>query len=489
LENLESRLVPTIVFQPQFGVETLTPQSTNDGMQHPTVHLIFAGDPSGGVYYWKTPQGQADETRLTDLAAALLGGPYLTGLPEYGSDGLANLGVAWTGAPDLPTDAVAKSPNHADLQTYITNEIETEVPMNPKADPGNLDWQHAPIYVVILDPTTSQQAGHGGWNTPGYGPNGVRIHMIWVATYPRTNGNPGVQSDAFTLALGHALAETISDPDSAGIRVISPEPSWVAIGPGTGQICDFEAESGADEYRLADSILVAAYWSVKHQAFIVPDGNRQDFEVRPVWDLLNQKFTHTADLTILGDQPPFNGNDTIVIEAVGAGGKGVRAVMNGEAAQIPYAVRTVYVYPGNGNNSVQVDAVPQGTTIDVIDSGFLSSDDVSVGLLGSKVVGLAAILGTVNVSGAPQKGEHTYLTVDALNDGPQSIAITDKEVAFQRGPVIHYQNVAALYLIDGNGQNHIDVESVAASTGLAISADQQDVIYGPAVGKAHIKRR
>src|SRR5262245_36282722 len=89
LEALEDRTVPTIVFTPQSGGDVIAPGSTNDGMQHPTVNVIFSGS------YWTTAQGQQDETALLNSAKSIMSGPYLSGLTQYGSDGQANFGMSW----------------------------------------------------------------------------------------------------------------------------------------------------------------------------------------------------------------------------------------------------------------------------------------------------------------------------------------------------------------------------------------------------------
>jgi hypothetical protein len=88
VEALEERAVPTVVIVPQFGPETIAPGSTNDGMQHPAVNLIFSGK------YWNTIEGQQDETTLLNSVQSILSGPYLSRLTQYGSDGKANLGKA-----------------------------------------------------------------------------------------------------------------------------------------------------------------------------------------------------------------------------------------------------------------------------------------------------------------------------------------------------------------------------------------------------------
>src|SRR5262249_54697397 len=145
------------------------------------------------------------------------------------------------------------------------------------------DWQHAPIYVVVSDPTSSAQY-NGGWNAPGFysGPGGFLgdgpIHMIWVGTSTTAAG--GVWKDGFTLTLSHELAETISDP--ANLMNVNPPsalPSSLLNPPGTlNQIGDFEPERYG--YRLNGN-LVQPYWSAQDLAFIVPDGNSQKFYLTP----------------------------------------------------------------------------------------------------------------------------------------------------------------------------------------------------------------
>src|SRR5262245_3476027 len=73
LEPLEDRTVPTIVFTPKFGPETIS-GITNLGMQNPNVVYIFSGS------YWTTAQGQQDETALLNSAKSIMSGPYLSGL-------------------------------------------------------------------------------------------------------------------------------------------------------------------------------------------------------------------------------------------------------------------------------------------------------------------------------------------------------------------------------------------------------------------------
>src|SRR6202011_5084266 len=88
LESLESRVVPTILFTPHYGSESVF--SRPNGMQHPAVNLVFSGT------YWTSTQGAKDVSALVSATKPLLSGPYLSGLTQYGSDGTASFGSFWT---------------------------------------------------------------------------------------------------------------------------------------------------------------------------------------------------------------------------------------------------------------------------------------------------------------------------------------------------------------------------------------------------------
>src|SRR5262249_45451957 len=89
VEGLEQRDVPTVLFSPHFGPETLAPGSTFEGMLHPTVNLIFSGN------YWTSAQGQQNEATMINAIKSMVSGPYLSGLTEYCSDGTAVFGQSW----------------------------------------------------------------------------------------------------------------------------------------------------------------------------------------------------------------------------------------------------------------------------------------------------------------------------------------------------------------------------------------------------------
>ena len=89
VETMESRQVPTVVFRPHFGEESIAPGSQNESMQSPPVYVTFWGP------YWGTAQGQQDESALLASAQSIINSSYFTGLEQYGSDGIVTFGASW----------------------------------------------------------------------------------------------------------------------------------------------------------------------------------------------------------------------------------------------------------------------------------------------------------------------------------------------------------------------------------------------------------
>jgi hypothetical protein len=411
-----------------------------------------------------------------------MSGPYLSGLTQYGSDGKANFWTSWN-----DTNTVPSQPSVGALINFLQFSI-------PKggAFPGIRDWQHAPIYVVVSDPASSQQY-NGGWNAQGgfagwyndllWSGTG---HMIWVGT-SSTDFTGRVSQDAFTLTLSHELAETMSDPDSNGVRVNPPSALPANMVNGS-QIGDNEPEENKRKYgyRLSGN-LVQPYWSALDQAFIVPDGNIQNYYLTPNWS--GTTFTRTYNLSIKGDQLGVNYADNI---AIGGSSSNVSVIQNNEAAAFdPGVINQISVDTGGGANFVRVSSVPPGVTVN-IDSTGASNDTVVVG---DGTDSLAGIQGTVNVSNSSGQ---TKLVVDDLNDGPRNVTITDHSVAFSGLTTVNYNGgyllngtlhgVTTLQVNDGFGPNSVDVLSVPSLTSVILDADTLDSIFGPAAGKVTVKK-
>ena len=173
VEQLEDRAVPTVVFRPKFGPESLSASPPFNVLDSPTVYFIFWGSS------WAPGQpGAATEQALLADAVKVIQSPYLSGLQEYGSDGRAAYGGAWVDASSEPPAGFAPgaldvSSNFAAVQGEIQRAIDT--PGSSIPAPGSpASLRQAPVYVVVTDPAHSA-GDQGGWNTAGaYVPPGPR---------------------------------------------------------------------------------------------------------------------------------------------------------------------------------------------------------------------------------------------------------------------------------------------------------------------------
>ncbi len=478
VEALEERAVPTIAFTPQFGAET-TSGTTSYSLQSPTVNLVFSGS------YWGTAQGQQDEAALISSAKAIMSGPYLSGLTQYGSDGKALFGRAWN-----DSNTVASNPSTAALQSFLQSSITSH-----NAAPGSHDWQHAPIFIVVSDPSSSA-GSNSGWNGPGtyvqtvtvplpWGsvqvPVSENIRLVWLSTGAGADGH--IRKDNFTDLFSHELAESM-----APAVVVTPPSGLPSNVKGDQQIADNEPDGGRYQYRLGGN-LVQAYWSAKDGAFIVPDGNSQTFFLAPNWT--GSSFNGNFNLRVQGDQLAANYADNIRVDAFGSN---TSATMNNQTAVFePGQVKSINIDTRGGSNNVRIAGVAPGVSVNV-DSLGLSNDFVVVG---SDSGSLAGIQGPVNVS---NNSGHTWLEVYDTADGPRKVTVTDHSVAVSGLATITYEagfrwnsggpvvGVTTLEMDDGRGPNTIEVDSVAALTNVLIMGSSTDVMFGPAAGKAHLYR-
>ncbi len=290
LEALEERTVPTILIQPHWpgvilqphvaGDQETAPQSVQDNvLRSELVVPIFSGP------YWRSHP--ADQQKLQGQIQTLLGGPYLSGLTQYGSDGKASFYVKTPGAApciitdDTPLTLVsgARYPSDANLIGYIKNEMSThadQVPPTP-ARPSQAPWYpNWPLYVVINDPADSHAGSISyspGENT--YGDSG-QIRAVYIGTKSLPGG--ALDVDGCTDTFSHELAEatawdvTVNDPGNYS-------------GDQEDQIADNEPEAGsvADYSARVNGVLVQAYWSGRDRAWIIPDGSPTTTVLRPIW--------------------------------------------------------------------------------------------------------------------------------------------------------------------------------------------------------------
>jgi cytoskeletal protein CcmA (bactofilin family) len=381
VECLEDRVTPSLAFLPKFGSQTLAPGSQNEGMQNPPVELIFWGP------YWNTTQGQSDRQEMTNAAASILQGPYLTGLEQYGSDGQAFYDNYWVDPsdPSLLGNLVTLIGGATAVDTgTIRDEVQRVIDdsNSPMLRPSQ--YSNPPIYVVVTAPDVWDNSGWNSFSTYDYtNASGQQVsdpmHMVWLGT--NTQGK--VYLDYLTNAFSHEIAETVSDPDGNGIHVALPT-NFPASLTGDNQIGDNEpAAAGITHYgyRLngymvqpyfsANSSYLDQPWIVpnarENGAFIVPDNNAQWFDLSAQWGTDasgNPTFTGTYTLTINGDQIAGNPNDVIAINTTSSGG--VRATLNGEVVQFDKGVITsIVVKGGAGNDTINVEKTLNGVPLTI----------------------------------------------------------------------------------------------------------------------------
>ena len=342
-EALEDRTVPTILFTPHFlpthVTNPETPQqnvASGNVLQSPNVAFIFAGGS------WNS----TNEQPLLSAAQSILSGPYLSGLKQYGSDGIAQFAGSpstTSSAPALKLDgSLADAQN---LATFINTAVGNP---NPST-----------IYVVVDSPGSSSTVN--GFNASGtFAGTNVR-HAIYLQT---TNAYGGLQ-DRFTALFSHELAEAMAP----GVAVNDP-----GNFRGGNQIADNEPELGghAYTYRLNGN-LVQAYWSQADGGFIVPDQTivpgqpQQDFTLQPNWS--GTMFSGTYNLYVTGDQLGVGYNDQIALDySAGVSGSPstVSVTENGQSVSFEASqINSITVNTKWGSNQVSVNGVPPSTPVTI----------------------------------------------------------------------------------------------------------------------------
>jgi hypothetical protein len=486
-EALEERTVPTILFHTQFGSETVQ-GNFNDGMQDPTLNLIFSGP------YWLTPQGQQDQATMISDLQSVLSGPYLSGLSQYGEKGGATLGISWNDILFI-SHATNTAPTFSVMQSYVQTAIDT---YDPAAAPPYLDASHCPIYAIISDPYSSAGT-NSGYNVYGATYQNVflfdKIHIIWVGS---SWNSSGLDWPVLTGTFTHELAENLLATDSNALQFLPPNGSPMSASDQGVQCCDNEPSWAGYGYWL-NGVWVAPYWSYNDNAFIVCDSyygdpQAEQLTLTPVWNspIVNQySFTGTYDLQVKGDQLAPNYNDNIVVTQQGNTSVGVN--LNSESANFagPYpdqttpSLRNININAAGGQNTIRIAGLPSTVTANITNT---TTGDDNV-IVGSTSESLAMVLGTVNVSNTSGR---TSLTIDDRTDTARNITVTNQSVAFAGLGTINYTpssynsyegavtGVTALDIYDGMGANNVDVQSLSAGTPVFLSADTKDNIYGPA---------
>ncbi len=469
--------MPTVAFQSSWGYETIH-GSVTDGMQDPPVVLLFSGKS-----WTMTASGLQDMDTLKNAAAAIMSGPYLTGLTEYGSDGKATFAQCLS-IPDTVTIPKPGPKGQADdvkLNSLLDNAIDHEGALKP----GNTDWQHAPIYIVISDPSSSQ-GSNVGHNSMGHYPQtgGADIHMIWMSTSSGSDGH--VKKDQWTDQFGHELVETLSDPDSNGITISPPAnlPQSLRASDTNLQIGDDEPDNMAYTWTL-DGNVVQAYWSARNDAFIVPDHNTQTLTLTANWNSADT-FVNSFNLFVSGNQRGFT-NNTITLDNSGGN---VSVTLNQETfVCTAMSISTITVYNAGGANKVQVNALPasvatlklnagQGTDAITIGNGTLA------GISQDTAIHIANTLGQSSVFINGYQGAPANVVIDGDTISYNSLTITC-ETSTVLGQKCGVTSVG----IDTPNGSSIIAAAVDPLMTVTVYVGPSDPVDGPAANQLNVVRR
>jgi hypothetical protein len=407
VEALEDRLTPTVLFQPQFGPDTLATTPNGPLLSSARVSLIFEGS------YWNNPTGITRQD-VINTVNGILGSSYLSGAIQYGATGTGSLvGTANdTGMPVASNNSFTES----DLKAAAGRHVAATV--TAPAD--------EPIYFVVTAPgiTDSTRSGLLGFHneltydaTVNAGFFSVTFHEKAPFGWLGINGSSrSSQIDSFSDIFSHEVAEAVTDPylHSAAAVQVAHGSSFSDPNDSIDEIADFEPDGARYTYRLGNGALVQASWSQQAQQFVVTDGTSQTFEMTPRYGtkVVNgvsvpdqTRFFGNFDLTVNGDQLA-NKNDTFSIDTIASGTQagGVQVTLNGEVVTFdPGQLHSITVNGGAGNDTVNINGVPAGITLNV----NLGSGAESV-VFGAATDQLDGVQGPVNIQGG---GSNTTVTL------------------------------------------------------------------------------
>lgn len=243
-----------------FNSATMTEPLTSNpyALNSPKVYLIFLG-PDWEQNGMPIP---AVNSMIAD-AKEILNSPYLSGLKQYGSDGIATYAGFTIDTSFDPSTNPSFNPVWFETDRILSNPTFSS--WNPPPGAGNA--RTSPIYVVVR-----YGGGPGGSNA--HGPNQYTSRAINVID----DLIPSADSvDWFSWVLSHEVAERMSS-GIGGLSEVYPDSG--------GQIADGEPEIAFYAGRLngRNGPLVTSYWSVLDQAFIIPDGSLQRVLQVPIWN-------------------------------------------------------------------------------------------------------------------------------------------------------------------------------------------------------------
>jgi hypothetical protein len=442
VERLEDRLVPTVLFYPQNGVEN----ATNPG--GPVLGNVSWGMPVYTIYwgtYWFGTTGQTLANAVQGTIKPMLyQSPYLDGLHQYGVNGRAGVNASGPIELFINADPSPSGISQTALYNTVVNGFQKQGLPGPGAYPNEA------LYLVVTAPGTIL-LNSGGTNSglTGYHTNGSVSGQSFAYGWIQSGG----AVDTTTPILSHEVVETMTDP-GGGSWQVDPRSSgaWNEIG-------DNEAQNY--NYRV-NGYLVQSYWSQSNGQYAIDDGNQEDFDV------------NNGQLILYGDQLA-NHNDTFSINTSAQGG--VTVTMNGETATFdPGQISLIDVYPESGSNTINV----LNTTVPVyVVSGTGATDTVNIG---NGTGGVRGILGDVHVNANDSGGTAAVTIDDSADAGGRTATVSQFQVTGLAPATISYSRLttSSLTIDGGSGNSQYTVASAAVPTTLNTGSGKDTVLVGSA---------
>ena len=390
LETLEDRVVPSIYFG-DAGSRHVA-YSGGNVVYNADIDLVFWG--SG----WNSGSGPALRTQLTNAVGTLMSSHYFDKLFQYG-------GISHGGLLSPQQTVTSSNPPNPFSDAQVDQFLQANITAHTLADfrtDSNI------IYIVIPQPGSVNIDANlsGSHYSDRLGFMGPRFHYGW--TINRINENP----DFLTSVISHQIVEAATDPE---FNFPGGRAFWVPVT--NDEISDGDAERYF--YRL-NGVLVQSYLSENFHAYVISDGQTQNFFVNS-----------SGVLTVNGDQLP-NHDDNITIDTSGGG---VRVTLNGETVQFePGQISGIIVNTDNGNDIVNVEATSVPVTV-YLGTGTDTGTD------------------TVNISPGAHNLDNIQGGVSVFGLGSDSLNIFD-----QGKPFWNYQGIYS-----------VSASSVARSGAAAIS--------------------
>ena len=453
LERLEDRITPTIVFEPHFGAESMN-QGNGPVLNDAPVYLLFWGS------YWNTTAGSASESQLTSAIENEYNSTAFNRLSQYkdkngNTAGPAYVKATWTATEDAdPTSGFSDS----SLQSVVTDAInDTSSPILSPGQTEYVDGGHAPMYMVVTPPGIDSAKGsnvygyHSNYTHNTYWANNEAIVYGWFGNGLDSSYNT---QDFVTLIGSHETGEALTDPYIRTNYAFQTNAgsSW-PYGGSPDEIGDFEPEfEPANDlsyaYRVNGS-LVQALWDQNAGAFTVDDGTSQNFYIVPQYDQHNNYIGN--ELEINGDQLGTNYNDTITVDENGSGG--VEVTLNGETVNFePGQITEIYINPGGGTNTVQINNVPANAGTYIDGPGV---NNVTVGNSYDGVQGINSFVFAYNGYSTPSTTGYTNLTINDRADGTgRNATLYDQYYgvgSYQRGYILGLAPAAIEWFDNSSG--------------------------------------